>query len=183
MSKKLFILIFIAFSFSSCVSHLKNSNPEIEKNAVQSKFQDQVLKIYFENKSESDLQNVVLFRELILSKSMFKEVLLVQSQKIESCTGRCILFENKKSELSLFEKANMGVSWLTLGILPTRFTNSYSLKNRYNQSEDIEIVYWGSTFLVFFINNKSFQKSENAQLAKLSQLLEKADIYTETIAE
>jgi hypothetical protein len=166
--------LFIVVNFSSCVTYLKNSDVS-KLPPVSDKFRDEKLKIYFSPKAdEADVQNVELFRELLLSRRMFDEIILVKSEKIEICTGNCLLFENIKSGLSIGEKLNMGLTFLTLGIVPTRFTNEYALKNRTGKIENIELVYWGSLFLVVYAANSSFDEVEQAQLAKVQKLLNEA---------
>lgn len=157
---------------------MKNVSHETNRDqtpTLTDKYKSEKLKIYFANNSESDLQNVELFRELILAKNMFTEVLLVRSEKVETCEGHCVLFSNKKSELSIGEKLNLGATYLTLGIIPSRFTNEYQLKNKYGQVEDIEIVNWLSLFLVFYIGNDTFNQTEQEQLVKLQNLLGQAE--------
>ena len=172
---KQFILVgLLAFNFSSCVTYIKNVSHETnrdQKPTLTDKYKSEKLKIYFANDSESDLQNVELFRELILARNMFTEVLLVRSEKVETCEGHCILFTNKKSGLSIGEKLNMGATYLSLGIIPSRFTNEYQLKNRHGQVENIEIVNWVSLFLVFYVGNDTFNQAEQEQLVKLQNLL------------
>lgn len=162
------------------MTYLKNAGHDANKPALTYKYQPDKLKIYFANNTEADLQNVELFRELILKKNMFTEVLLVRSEKIETCEGHCVLFANKKSGLSALEIANMGLSFLTVGILPARFTNEYTLKNKLGQIEDIEVVNWVSLFLVVYINNDTFEESEHNQLIKLQNLLGQADSQATT---
>lgn len=174
MFKQIILVVFFAFNFSSCVTYIKNVSHD-QKPTLTDKYKSEKLKIYFANNSESDLQNVELFRELILAKNMFTEVLLVRSEKIETCEGYCVLFTNKKSELSIGEKLNMGATYLTLGIIPSRFTNEYQLKNKYGQVEDIEIVNWLSLFLVFYVGNDTFNQTEQDQLVKLQSLLGQAE--------
>lgn len=180
MLKKISLVLLLVFYFSSCVTYLKDIKSGEAQNKLSDKFKNQTLRIYFVNSSEADLQNVVLFRELILTKKLFNEVLLVQNEKIESCKGQCIFFQNVKSGLSIGEKINMGASWLTLGLVPARFTNKYFLKNKYSHKVEVELVYWGSTFLLFYLGNKSFDTVEQQQLKKLLFLLDKADAFTET---
>lgn len=171
MLKKISLVLLPLF-LVSCVTYMKDSS---QLFAVSDKFRDEKLKIYFSpNADEADIQNVELFRELLLSRKMFDEIILVKSEKIEICTGHCLLFQNKKSGLSIGEKLNMGATFLTLGLIPTRFTNEYSLKNRLGKIENIELVYWGSLFLVFYAANSSFDEVEQAQLAKVSKLLNEA---------
>lgn len=146
-----------------------------QKTTLTDKYKPEKLKIYFANNTEADLQNVELFRELILAKNMFTEVLLVRSERIETCDGYCVLFTNKKSGLSIGEKLNMGATYLSLGIIPSRFTNEYQLKNKYGQIEDIEIVNWVSLFLLFYVGNDSFAQTEQEQLVKLQNLLNQAE--------
>ena len=177
MLKNIILSSLLVVNFSSCVTYLKNVGHD-SKPALTYKYKSDKLKIYFANNTEADLQNVELFRELILKKNMFTEVLLVRSEKIETCEGHCVLFMNKKSGLSALEVANMGVSFLTVGILPARFTNEYALKNKYGQVQDIEVVNWVSLFLLLYVNNDSFEESEHNQLIKLQNLLEQADSKT-----
>lgn len=173
MLKQFILVVLLAFSFSSCVTYMKNVSHD-QKSALTDKYKSEKLKIYFANNSEADLQNVELFRELILAKNMFTEVLLVRSERIETCEGYCVLFKNKKSELSIGEKLNMGATYLSLGIIPSRFTNEYQLKNKYGQVEDIEIVNWVSLFLVLYVGNDTFAETEQEQLVKLQNLLGQA---------
>jgi len=176
--KNIILSLLLVSNFSSCVTYLKNvshDNSHDQKPTLSDKYKSEKLKIYFANNTEADLQNVELFRELILAKNMFTEVLLVRSEKIETCEGHCVLFSNKKSGLSIGEKLNMGATYLTLGIIPSRFTNEYTLKNRYGQVEDIEIVNWVSVFLLLYVGNDTFEESEKEQLAKLQSLLNQAD--------
>lgn len=176
MLKNISLSLLLVLNFSSCVTYLKNVSHD-SKPTLSDTYKSEKLKIYFANNTEADLQNVELFRELILAKNMFTEVLLVRSERIETCEGHCVLFSNKKSGLSIGEKLNMGATYLTLGIIPARFTNEYSLKNKYGQVEDIEIVNWISLFLVVYIND-SFEESEEQQLIKLQTLLNQADSQT-----
>lgn len=173
MLKQFILVLLLAFNFSSCVTYMKNVSHD-SKAVVSDKFKADKLKIYFSNKSESDLQNVELFRELILAKNMFSEVLLVRSERVETCEGHCVLFTNKKSELSIGEKLNLGATYLSLGLIPSRFTNEYQLKNRNGQVEDIEIVNWVSLFLVLYVGNDTFQETEQKQLVKLQTLINQA---------
>lgn len=176
MLKNIILSVLLVLNFSSCVTYLKNgSHVTDQAPALSGKYKSEKLKIYFANNTEADLQNVELFRELILNKNMFTEVLLVRSEKIETCEGHCVLFSNKKSGLSIGEKLNMGATYLTLGIIPSRFTNEYVLKNKFGQVEDIEIVNWVSIFLVFYFNNDTFERAEETQLVKLQTLLNQAD--------
>ncbi|MCM2354066.1 MAG: hypothetical protein NDI63_10670 [Pseudobdellovibrio sp.] len=174
MLKQIILVVLLAFSFSSCVTYMKNVSHD-PKPTLTDKYKSEKLKIYFSNKSESDLQNVELFRELILAKNMFTEVLLVRSERIETCEGYCVLFTNKKSELSIGEIFNLGATYLSLGIIPSRFTNEYQLKNKYGQVENIEIVNWLSLFLVFYIGNDKSNQTEQEQLVKLQNLLGQAE--------
>lgn len=180
MLKNIILSSLLVLNFSSCVTYIKNVSDGQAKPTLTSKYKPEKLKIYFANNTEADLQNVELFRELILNKNMFTEVLLVRSEKIETCEGHCVLFSNKKSGLSIGEKLNMGATYLTLGIIPSRFTNEYMLKNKYGQVEEIEIVNWVSLFLVFYFNNDTFEEAEENQLIKLQNLLDKADIQAAT---
>lgn len=174
MLKQIILVLLLAVNFSSCVTYIKNVSHN-SKATLTNKYKPEKLKIYFANNSESDLQNVELFRELILAKNMFTEVLLVRSERIETCEGHCILFTNKKSGLSIGEKLNMGATYLTLGIIPSRFTNEYQLKNKYGQVEDIVIVNWVSSFLLLYIGNDTFAQTEQQQLVKLQSLLAQAE--------
>ncbi len=178
MLKKIILSLLLVSNFSSCVTYLKNGshvNSHESKPTLTGQYKSEKLKIYFANNTEADLQNVELFRELILNKNMFTEVLLVRSEKIETCEGHCVLFTNKKSGLSVGEKLNMGATYLTLGIIPSRFTNEYVLKNKFGQVEDVEIVNWVSVFLLLYAGNDSFEESEKEQLVKLQTLLNQAD--------
>lgn len=176
MLKQIILVLLLAFNFSSCVTYMKNVSHD-SKLIVTDKYKPERLKVYFANNTEADLQNVELFRESVLAKNMFAEVLLVRSEKIETCEGYCVLFTNKKSGLSIGEKLNLGVTYLTLGLVPSRFTNEYQLKNKYGQVEDIEIVNWISTFLVFYVGNNSANETEQDQLVKLQNLLTQAETY------
>lgn len=173
MLKNFILILFLIVNFSSCVTYLKNVGHE-SKLGLTGKYKSEKLKIYFANNSEADLQNVELFRELILNQHMFTEVLLVRSEKIETCEGHCVLFSNKKSGLSALEVVNMGASFLTVGIIPSRFTNEYLLKNKNGQVQEIEIVNWVSLFLVLYFNNDTYAESEQQQLVKLQMLLDQA---------
>lgn len=175
MLKNIILSLLLVSNLSSCVTYLKNVSHD-SKPTLSNKYKAEKLKIYFANNTEADLQNVELFRELILAKNMFTEVLLVRSEKIETCEGHCVLFSNKKSGLSIGEKLNMGATYLSLGIIPSRFTNEYVLKNKFGQIEDIEIVNWVSIFLVFYFNNDTFEESEKEQLLKLQNLLGQAEV-------
>ncbi len=178
MLKKIILSLLLVSNFSSCVTYLKkgsHANGHDSKTALTGQYKSEKLKIYFANNTEADLQNVELFRELILNKNMFTEVLLVRSEKIETCEGHCVLFTNKKSGLSVGEKLNMAATYLTLGIIPSRFTNEYVLKNKFGQVEDIEIVNWVSVFLLLYVGNDSFEESEKEQLVKLQTLLNQAE--------
>ncbi|MES2802805.1 MAG: hypothetical protein V4654_09960 [Bdellovibrionota bacterium] len=177
MLKNIILILLLVLNFSSCVTYLKNVS-HAQSPILSGKYKSEKLKIYFANHTEADLQNVELFRELILAKNMFTEVFLVRSEKIETCEGHCVLFSNKKSGLSIGEKLNMGVTYLTLGVIPSRFTNEYTLKNKFGKVEDIEIVNWVSLFLVFYFNNDTFERSEESQLVKLQTLLNQADTYS-----
>ncbi|AZZ35741.1 hypothetical protein CIK05_02635 [Bdellovibrio sp. qaytius] len=180
MLKNFILSSLLVLNFSSCVTYIKNVSHDESKPTLTGKYKSEKLRIYFANNTEADLQNVELFRELILAKNMFTEVLLVRSEKIETCEGYCVLFSNKKSGLSIGEKLNMGATYLTLGIIPSRFTNEYALKNKYGQVEDIQVVNWVSLFLVFYFNNDTFEQSEETQLIKLQTLLNQADSYSST---
>lgn len=170
MFKKFFLIALLSFSFSSCMTYLKNVNHD-SKLVISEKYKSEKLKIYFSNETEADLQNVELFREMILNKNMFQEVLLVRSEKIETCEGYCILLKNTKSSLSVTEKLNMAATFLTVGIIPSRFTNEYTIKNKNRKTEEIEIVNWVSIFLAFYVANDTYQDSETDQLIKLQTLL------------
>lgn len=175
MFKNFSLVLLLVLNFSSCVTYLKNGSHVDSKPALSGKYKSEKLKIYFANNTEADLQNVELFRELILNKNMFTEVLLVRSEKIETCEGFCVLFSNKKSGLSIGEKINMGATYLTLGLIPSRFTNEYTLQNRNGQTENVEIVHWVSTFLLLYVGNDTFEESEKEQLVKLEGLLTSAN--------
>lgn len=181
MLKNFILILLLVVNFSSCVTYLKNVGHEA-KPGLTGQYKSEKLKIYFANNTEADLQNVELFRELILNRNMFTEVLLVRSEKIESCEGHCVLFSNKKSGLSALEVLNMGASFLTVGIIPSRFTNEYTLKNKYGQVQDIEIVNWVSLFLVFYVGNDTYAQSEEQQLIKLQTLLKQAESQKTTAA-
>lgn len=181
MLKNIILSLLLVLNFSSCVTYLKNVSHD-QAPTLTGKYKSEKLKIYFANNTEADLQNVELFRELILNKNMFTEVLLVRSEKIETCEGHCVLFSNKKSGLSVGEVLNMGASFLTVGIIPSRFTNEYTLKNKYGQVEDIEIVNWVSVFLLLYVGNDTFEQAEQTQLVKLQTLLNQADNASEAAA-
>ena len=173
MFKKIILSALLVVNFSSCVTYLKNVSHD-SKPALSEKYKSDKLRIYFANETEADLQNVELFREMILNKNMFQEVLLVRSEKIETCEGYCILFKNRKSGLSIGEKLNMGATFLSAGIIPSRFTNEYTITNKNGKVEDIEIVNWVSLFLVFYVANDTYQESEIDQLVKVQTLLNQA---------
>lgn len=179
MLKQIILVLLLGFNLCSCVTYIKNVSHDTtsdQKNTLTGKYKSKTLKIYFANETEADLQNIELFRELILAKNMFTKVLLVRSEKVETCEGYCVLFTNKKSNLSIGEKLNMGATYITLGIIPSHFTNEYQLKNKYGHVENIEIVNWVSLFLVFYVGNDTFDQTEQGQLVKLQNLLDKAEV-------
>lgn len=170
MFNRIILVLLLSVNLSSCVTYMKNEN-HTQKIGLTNKFKSDKLKIYFVSETDADLQNIELFRELILSKNLFSEVLLVRSDKIETCDNPCVLFKNKKSGLSIGEKVNMLATYLTLGIIPSRFTNEYQLKNKNGQVQDIEIVNWISLFLIVYAGNDSAANTEHDQLVKLQNLL------------